>query len=124
MENPYNQTVRELFAEPAHGGTMTAGTDIISVQVGDRAAGSEIVLAARVDDGQVRDMRFLAWGCPHLLAACEYSCRKLCGRSATELAPLPQNELIGALDLPVEKTGQLLLIEDAINALKNRMKYA
>lgn len=120
MTDPYSPTVRALFAEPRHGGRLS-GDGTFSVHTGDRSAGAEVALSARALDGAIQELRYLAWGCPHLLAACEYTCRKLCGRSATELAPVAHNELAGILELPVEKTGNLLLIEDAIRALKSKL---
>lgn len=122
MSDPYNDAVRELFADLRHARKLAGtGGQAVTVRVGEVARGASVELAARASDGRLGDLVFRAWGCPHLLAACEYCCRKLCGSSATALAPLAQDELVRALALPVEKTGTLLLIEDAIIALRKKL---
>jgi cysteine desulfurase len=69
----------------------------------------------------VQNARFQAYGCPHVIAVADWLAQGAVGReaaSATSLGPLP--EPVGALrerfDVPIEKMGRLLLIEDAWRA--------
>ena len=122
MSDPYNETVLELFSSLRHCRELNDSSgQVVTVRVGAVSRGAAIELTAGLDGNRLVDLVFRAWGCPHLLAACEYCCRKLCGSSATALAPLAQNELMRRLALPVEKTGTLLLVEDAITALRKEL---
>ena len=62
-------------------------------------------------------MAFRAYGCPHLIAAAEAACAELEGRDAVELLEFPASDLMQSLSVPVEKTGRILVLEDAIRSL-------
>jgi NifU-like protein involved in Fe-S cluster formation len=74
-------------------------------------------LAALVDGNTVRSLRYQAYGCPHLIAATEAFCIDAEGRPLTVLADLDVAELMERLAIPVEKTGRLFILEDAVKAL-------
>ncbi len=111
-QDPYSDRVRELFARPEHAGTLDGGA---SVSIDDQ--GLRICLSAQVSDGQVEAMAFRAYGCPHLIAAAEAACAELEGRDAVELLEFPASDLMQSLSVPVEKTGRILVLEDAIRSL-------
>ncbi|MDJ0814266.1 MAG: iron-sulfur cluster assembly scaffold protein [Woeseiaceae bacterium] len=110
--DPYSDRVRELFARPGHAGVLEGNC---SAAVVDQ--GVKIRLTAHVRDGRVEAMAFLAYGCPHVIAAAEAACAELEGRSAVELLEFPATGLMQSLSVPVEKTGRILVLEDAVRSL-------
>ena len=77
-------------------------------------------LSATVSNGAVESMRFRAWGCPHTIAAAEAACARLEGRPVSELLEFSASDLMEDLSVPVEKTGRILVIEDALRSLGQR----
>jgi NifU-like protein involved in Fe-S cluster formation len=110
--DPYGDRVRELFAVPVHAGELEGGR---SVYLDDQ--GVRIRLAARAEAGRISTMRFEAWGCPHVIAAAEAICARLEGASAADLLDFSANDLMENLPVPVEKTGRILVLEDAVRSL-------
>ena len=90
--NPYSARVREYFAEPAHAGDARGGVAVLV-------------------------MRFRARACPHVIAAAEAACAGLEGRPVADLIEFSAHDLMDNLSIPVEKTGRILVLEDAIRAL-------
>ena len=77
-------------------------------------SGCEVQFAA-VGDAQSPGIRYRARACPHTLAVCEYLAR-LANQSGE--APKPDAaELAGRLEVPIEKTGRILLVIDALASL-------
>lgn len=114
--DPYSDRVRRLFAEAAHAGTAPG-----AAEAAIEAQGVRITLSARVESGRIAECRFLAWGCPHLIAACEYWCAAHEGRDVQALAGFPGPEIMEALGIPVDKTGRILVLEDAARLLGERL---
>lgn len=114
----YCTEVLQLFFTPNHVGEPdpTVG-DVLrgEAEALDRMAW--VVLGAACRDGLVTQARFRAWGCPHLLAACELTAGQLEGRRVEELARFSLPELADRLRVPAEKYGRLLVLEDALLAL-------
>ena len=114
--DPYNARVRAFFAAPAHAGDLESGE---SVQIDGQDA--RIALAATASNGTVRAMRFRAWGCPHTIAAAEAACQALEGVLVADLLEFSARDLMEDLSVPVEKTGRILVIEDAVRSLGQRL---
>jgi NifU-like protein involved in Fe-S cluster formation len=110
--DPYSSRVRELFADPHHAGCLDGGT---SARVEDQ--GVSICLCARAEAGKLQALRFRAWACPHVIAACEAFCEAFEGRGVAELLEFDADGLMQSLSVPVEKTGRILVLEDAVRAL-------
>jgi NifU-like protein involved in Fe-S cluster formation len=110
--NSYSPRVREYFAEPLHAGEVDGGS---SVRVEDQDVCLQ--LSAAVADGKVAALRFQARACPHVIAAAEAACTALEGRPVAELLEFSARDLIDNLPVPVEKTGRILVLEDAVRAL-------
>ncbi|GMR17587.1 MAG: hypothetical protein BMS9Abin32_722 [Gammaproteobacteria bacterium] len=116
--DPYNELVRQYFMHPAHAGRLAAdGAGAAPAEAGAAAAGATVRLMLAQRDGRIDAIRFQAWGCPHLIAAAEVACERLTGEPLAELARFEPRQLMQALAVPVEKTGQLLLLEDALRSL-------
>lgn len=109
---PYSAAVRALFDAPAHAGRVPGG---VSHYVEDQ--GVRIRLSALVRDGHIETLRHQVWGCPHLIAVAEAGCRELEGRAAASLLKFGVGGLISKLRVPAEKTGRMLVFEDAVHSL-------
>ena len=110
--DPYSPRVRELFAEPRHAGELPDST---VVRVDDQ--GMRVELSARRDGDRLSELRFRAWGCPHFIAAAEAFCADYEGRPVSELGDFGAVSFLEALAVPIEKTGRILVLEDAVKAL-------
>lgn len=121
MDNdPYNPVVLAAFANPVHAGDLAGRyRRIRRSAVSASETGPRLELSAGIDDGKIAEIRFRAWGCPYLIAAAEWACERLEGRSIEALETISANDLAAALSVPVAKTGVVLLVEDAIAALND-----
>jgi NifU-like protein involved in Fe-S cluster formation len=111
-DDPYSTRVRGLFADPAHAGEVEGG---FGCSVDDQ--GIRIGLTACLADGRIEAMAFRAYGCPHVIAAAEAACAELEGREVVQLLEFSVSGLMQSLPVPVEKTGRILVLEDAIRSL-------
>ena len=110
--DPYSPAVRNLFAAPAHAGVLEDGTAILVEDQGVR-----VELSAQLEQGRLAAMRFRAWGCPHLIAATEWACAHYEAGPASALESFPTARIMEDLAVPTAKTGRILVLEDAIQAL-------
>ena len=115
--DPYSAKVRELFAAPAHAGDLVDGE---AVDVADQEV--RLRLSASAEDGKIKALRFRAWGCPHVIAAAEAVCSALEGLPASGLENYSVADVMQNLPVPVEKTGRILVIEDAVRSLGQRFR--
>jgi NifU-like protein involved in Fe-S cluster formation len=115
---PYNEAVRACFAHPVHAGDLQgeyAHALVASASSSDR--GARVDLSIGVSEGTIVEMRYRALACPHLIAAAETLCANRENEPLSALQHFDTNELMQLLSIPVEKTGELLLLEDAVNLL-------
>jgi NifU-like protein involved in Fe-S cluster formation len=113
-DDPYGELVRELFSQPVHAGAIAGA---VTAHVDDQ--GVRIRLYAVVEEGNLRKLGFQAWACPHVIAAAEAFCAEFEGRSAADLLEFSSSDLMKSLPVPVEKTGRILVLEDAVRSLGN-----
>ena len=111
--DPYSEQVRALFARPEHAGDL----ENPSARVHIREQDVRITLAAHCDGDTVEQLRFRAWGCPHLIAAAEAFCRAYEGRPLPALQAFSAEEIMQTLSIPREKLGRILHLEDAVRSL-------
>lgn len=110
--DPYSGAVRRLFSTPAHAGTLEGAR-----HVQREGHGVAVELSMAVDGLHIGKLRFRAFGCPHLIAAAEAFCEAYEGRPLAELPGFSAVELIERLPVPAEKTGRILVLEDAVRSL-------
>jgi hypothetical protein len=67
----------------------------------------------RVVAGLVRAVRFLAFGCPHVIAVSDWVAERSAGAAARRQLPESPAALKARFAVPTEKLGRLLVIEDA-----------
>lgn len=116
--DPYSDRVRQLFARPDHAGDLEKSH--ARVQIEDQ--GVRVTLAVECDGDDITRLRFLAWGCPHLLAAAEEFCREYEGRAVRALQTFSAAEIMRTLAVPREKLGRILVLEDAVRLLERRVR--
>ncbi len=112
VTDPYSAEVRRLFAAPAHAGTLPGAETVRAV-----AQGVDVELSLARDGDRVSALRFRARGCPHFLAAAEALCAGYEGRPVAELRAFRAAELVERLPVPIDKTGRILVLEDAVRSL-------
>jgi hypothetical protein len=111
-----SKTARQLFTELPGAGSLPDALGVIRGEARDADTQTWVRFHLRVENGGVRDARFEALGCPHTLAVVAWLTGQLPGRKLAGLelgAPAAWAE---ALEVPVEKLGRLLVVEDALQA--------
>jgi NifU-like protein involved in Fe-S cluster formation len=116
-EQPYSALVIEHFDRPRNRGSWEPGADVVAGHAGTTAQGVHFKLSARIAAARVQTLRFQAYGCPHCIASASWLTEQLRGGSLSALQQWSWREAAGALQVPPEKFGQLLVLEDALRAL-------
>ncbi len=111
--DPYSTLVREYFADPQHAGDIPGGAAGYVAEQGIR-----VRFSADIANDAIATMRFMAWSCPHVIAAAEAICRHYEGRSPRELEGFESAQIMQTLAIPPEKTGRILVVEDALRSLR------
>ena len=112
----YNELTRRYFEHPARQGTL-AGPDCYRGAAGRPSAGTWVQFDVRIAHTgaatKVSEVRFLAFGCPHVIAAAGLVAEE--GEGVTLEPRLAQSIhfLRERLEAPVEKLGRLFVVEDA-----------
>lgn len=117
--DPYSTRVRELFDAPAHAGSLETP---LSASIEDQ--GLRIRLFAELGSGEIRVLRFQAWGCPHVIAAAEQVCAGLEGKPVSDLLEFSAADFMQSLSVPTEKTGRILVLEDVVRSLGSIVRDA
>ena len=109
---PYSEEVLSLFGSPRHVGDVEGPYTAYAASTDVR-----IRLSAECDGPRLVTLRFKARGCPHVIAGAEWLCREYAGRPGTALLDFSAADLMQSLSVPVEKTGRILVLEEAAQAL-------
>lgn len=116
----YNDLTWRHFSGVAYAGVLV-GEDVHRGAAGSPGQGTWVqfdVQIGRAGAPTVQDARFQAFGCPHVIALADWLAQNAVGREVVTLRGLPES--VGGLrerfDMPVEKLGRLLLVEDAWRA--------
>ena len=104
--------MREYFAHTEHAGDLT---DAVTVEIAEQ--GVRLRISAIEEGGRIRVLRFRAWGCPHVIAACESFCKEYEGQPVRALDDFQASDIMRNLSVPVEKTGRILVLEDVVRLL-------
>ena len=111
----YTPLVERYFAAPANAGLPPAGHGHIGRgEAGSAEQGTWVVFHARIDRETVAALTFEAFGCPHTIAACSLMTELLTGLAVREASGFEPASLRERLGIPVEKTGRLLIVQDAL----------
>jgi len=111
----YSSEVRQRFLSPYGVGVFERSSlGVVSGEASDRTLNVWVCFQVQVVDSVISSSRFQVFGCPHTLAAASWVSEWLGGRPAIALRQLNIRSLADMLEVPVEKFGKLLLIEDAL----------
>jgi NifU-like protein involved in Fe-S cluster formation len=112
----YNELTRRYFDDPVRSGTLE-GPDCYRGAAGSRPAGTWVQFDVRLErtgaGARVREARFLAFGCPHVIAAAGLVAEEAEGAAPEPCLPYGVHALRERLEAPVEKLGRLFVVEDA-----------
>lgn len=108
----YNEATTHYFRTAATAGVLT-GPDVHRGAAGARERGTWVQFDVLIGDGIIREARFLAFGCPHTIAVAAWVAQHAVGRGPHAELPEGLPELSRRFDVPVEKRGRLLIVEDA-----------
>jgi NifU-like protein involved in Fe-S cluster formation len=120
--DPYNALTRAFFEGPAHVGDLQNNSARSALaEASESTGGAKIQLVVGIVDGKLQECRFRVFGCPHLVAAAEWLCKEYEGQTLACLADFRAADCMGPLAIPLEKTGRILLLEDAIRLLLEQL---
>jgi NifU-like protein involved in Fe-S cluster formation len=119
--DPLSPLARQYFtALPGAGvlreGDVPAGTRILRGEAGHAADGTWVRFHLAVCDTVVKTALFQAYGCPHTLAVASWLTTQLPGRPRVDAVPGTPAAWRELMQVPVEKLGRLLVVEDALRA--------
>lgn len=123
----YNGLTRRHFESPGYAGVLAvpderlespaqAGVRPPGVRrgaAGSKAQGTWVQFEVQVDGETIGEVRFLAYGCPHVIAVSDWIAQQAIGREAKPQLPEGVQSLRERFDVPTEKMGRLLIVEDA-----------
>ena len=114
----YSELTRRHFESPTRVGTLS-GPGCYRGAAGSRSSGTWVQFDVRVTPGgagatgRVVEARFLALGCPHVIAAAAVIAGLGEGGAADPCLPENIQALRERLEAPIEKLGRLFVVEDA-----------
>ena len=112
----YSELTRRYFEHPACAGAAS-GPDWFRGAAGSPEQGTwvqfDLQVPAADGGGSVRSVRFLAFACPHGVAVCQWVAEQAIGRALQVRLPENVQALRARFEVPVEKLGRLLIVEDA-----------
>lgn len=114
----YSTLVESHFSTPRNVGRFQPATDVLVARSGSEDQGVEIVLSARIANERIVALNHLAYGCPHSIAAASWLTERLAAATLDDLARWRWKEAATVLEVPPEKWGRLLVLEDAVRALE------
>jgi NifU-like protein involved in Fe-S cluster formation len=113
----YSPVVVDHFDRPRNVGRLEPAPDVITARAGRREQGVEFLASARISDDRIAAARFEVYGCPHCIAAASWLSERLVGCTRADLQGWSWREAVAALQIPAEKRGRLLILEDALRVL-------
>jgi NifU-like protein involved in Fe-S cluster formation len=113
----YNAAVVRYFDAPPRARELPPGAPgLVAGEAEDRTQGVWVRFELEVVEGLIRTVALQVYGCPHTVAAANLVAGWLEGRSVTAARGIGVRALVAELEVPVEKLGKLLRIEDALGA--------
>lgn len=115
----YGRQIEARFRQPRFAGAPEKRANLLTGEA--RTPGSDAVLRfyLDVDAGIVASAQFQAFGCPATIAAGDWACEWLNGRSLDQAGAFSAAGMETALELPPDKRHVALLVEDALKELQS-----
>ena len=112
----YSDLTWRHFENPRFAGVL-AGAAVRRGAAGSRAQGTWVQFDVRIgscnQESTVEAVRFLAYACPHIIAVADWVAQKAVGGPAAPIMPESVHALRERFEVPIEKLGRLLIVEDA-----------
>jgi cysteine desulfurase len=118
-DREFNDATRRYFLAPARPLEFEPGNvppGVVQGHAGRQADGAEVRFELKIVDGTVKSAHFSAYGCPHTLAVTAWLCEVLEGARIDGGVPGNPAQWAQRFDVPAEKLGRLLTVEDALRA--------
>jgi NifU-like protein involved in Fe-S cluster formation len=113
----YSPAVERHFTAPTKARELPRGeAGLVAGEAEDRTLHVWVRFQLQVVEDVVVATGFQAFGCPHTVAAADVVAEWLEGRTVEAARTLDVKAVCAQLDVPVEKLGKLLRIEDAVAA--------
>lgn len=113
----YSSEVVRRFRSPQRAGVLEDGSSgIVAGDAEDRSLNVWLRFQVQVPGRRIEAVRFQAFGCPHTIAVADWVAERLEGSDVDALAGTDMHAAARALEVPTEKLGKLLRIEDALIA--------
>ena len=113
----YVLAVERHFAAPKRARELPPDLPgLVAGEAEDRTLHVWVRFQLQLVDGVVAAVGFQAYGCPHTVAAASVVADWLEGRPVDAARALDVRAICAELEVPVEKLGKLLRIEDAVAA--------
>lgn len=111
----YCTEVLRRFRAPSRVGALPKGAPgVVAASAEDRSLNVWVRFEIQTHESTIADARFSVYGCPHTVAAADWVAERLLGRPTASLGDLDMQVVARALEIPREKAGKLLRIEDAL----------
>lgn len=111
----YNPHIWQRFRATIHAGVLS-GANVRSGEARTPASKAALRVYLRLSEGHIEAARFQALGCPSTIAAADWACEWLEGRSLTDAQALEPALIATALALPPERRHCAILPDDALRA--------
>lgn len=115
----YSAEVWRRFRAPGHAGVLNGG---ISGEARTPASNAVLQLQLQLAEGRIQAARFRALGCPSTVAAADWMCEWLEGRSPAEAGEFRAARLVRALELVPVRRHCAVLAEDALRITLGNMQ--
>jgi len=114
-KGPYNEIVMDHFMNPRNVGEIK-DADAIG-EAGSAQCGDSMTLYLKIEDGIIRDAKFMTFGCGAAIASSSMMTELLKGRSVDDARALTNGEVIKALGgLPEAKIHCSVMAEEAVRS--------
>lgn len=108
----YSELTRRYFESAANAGEL-AGPGVFRGAAGAVSGGTWVQFDIETTLGRASAVRFRAFGCPHTIAVASWLAEAAQGKALSARLPESVPQLRDRFEVPIEKMGRLLLIEDA-----------
>jgi len=109
----YNELTRRYFESTSKAGMLPDG---FRGAAGHLAQGTWVQFDLRIEAASIAEVRFLAFACPHTIAVSAWLAENSVGHALRLEMPYSIAVLRELFEVPVEKLGRLIIVEDAWRA--------
>ena len=114
----YSAEVLRRFSAPRQALEIARGFPgrVVTGEAEDRTLHVWVRFQLQVIGDTIQAVDYRAYGCPHTVAAASWVAERFTGRGIEFADDFAVQELAAELEVPVEKLGKLLRVEDALRA--------